>query len=356
MIRRALGSTPSAPTTDESLAALAAYIDAAAPERSLNDDLRHTDDWAPYDTPVQREPRGNYGFFAMGEETEDPGEDPEFMADDISSTAHAELEQLRELRQYARVTAWDMPLLFGEFRPAAASVFFLPFPAHAFWRYRPVPVASMDALTLRVITPAAHAQPFEPPTAATPLRFRYTTYLGETHPAARKVVLTFAPAALPELTRAQADKLVKLLGVRYDPASGRAKMSCELFATPAQNKRHLGQTLDALLAECVDPDADMFVDVPFDFRHAKVKRVHVFPEAWKMTEERRRALEEGRRERAGLEMGRKEAGEMVEGVGVIEKHLLGGGVRQTEPVLVSGAIGGSGKASDKGKRRLTRTI
>ena len=172
------------------------------------------------------------------------------------------------------------------------------------------------------------------------------------------MVLTFAPAALPALSRTQTDKLVKLLGARYDPASGRAKMSCELFATPAQNKRHLGATLDALLAECRDPTADTFADVPFDFRHAakRATRVHVFPEAWKITEERRRALEEGRRERASAELRRKEAGEMVEGVGVIEKHLLGGGARQTEPVLVAAGQSGSGRASDKGKRRATRTV
>lgn len=57
----------------------------------------------------EREPR-NDGFFQMGEK-EDIGPDDEFAGDDISSTAHAELEQTREIREYARNAAWEMPLL-----------------------------------------------------------------------------------------------------------------------------------------------------------------------------------------------------------------------------------------------------
>ena len=52
------------------------------------------------------------GFFAMGEDEEqDTGEDEEFEGDDITSLAHAELEQHREMRHYARLAAWEMPLL-----------------------------------------------------------------------------------------------------------------------------------------------------------------------------------------------------------------------------------------------------
>ena len=52
------------------------------------------------------------GLFAMGEEEEqDSGEDPKFEGDDITSLGHGELEQHREMRHYARLAAWEMPLL-----------------------------------------------------------------------------------------------------------------------------------------------------------------------------------------------------------------------------------------------------
>ena len=52
------------------------------------------------------------GLMAMGEINErDSGEDEVFDGDDMSSIAHGELEQHRELRAYARIAAWEMPLL-----------------------------------------------------------------------------------------------------------------------------------------------------------------------------------------------------------------------------------------------------
>lgn len=62
---------------------------------------------------LEREPRWAEGFFAIDEEREDPGEDPEFENDDITSIAHGELEQHREMREFARIMAWDMPLLYS---------------------------------------------------------------------------------------------------------------------------------------------------------------------------------------------------------------------------------------------------
>lgn len=43
-------------------------------------------------------------------------DDDEFRNDDIASIAHAELEQHREIREYARIAAWDMPLLSSKSR------------------------------------------------------------------------------------------------------------------------------------------------------------------------------------------------------------------------------------------------
>lgn len=52
------------------------------------------------------------GFFSMGElEEQDTGEDEKFDNDDITSLGHGELEQHREMRHYARIAAWEMPLL-----------------------------------------------------------------------------------------------------------------------------------------------------------------------------------------------------------------------------------------------------
>ena len=54
------------------------------------------------------------GFWGDGEDdefAEVEDDDDEFRNDDMPSNAHAELEQHREIREYARIAAWDMPLL-----------------------------------------------------------------------------------------------------------------------------------------------------------------------------------------------------------------------------------------------------
>jgi small subunit ribosomal protein S35 len=49
------------------------------------------------------------GFWAEGEEEMGPDED--YYGDDLTSHGHGELEQHRELREYARLIAWELPLL-----------------------------------------------------------------------------------------------------------------------------------------------------------------------------------------------------------------------------------------------------
>ena len=90
------------------------------------------------------------------------------------------------------------------------------------------------------------AKPFEPPTNDQVLRYRYTTYLGESHPAQRKVVVTFCPADLG-LPAEQELKLKKLAGVRFNPEKDEIKMSCESFDHQAQNKRYLSDQIDKLV-------------------------------------------------------------------------------------------------------------
>ena len=62
--------------------------------------------------PEIRLPSLKRGFIALGEDhPQDVGEDEEFQGDDITSLAHGELEQHREMREYARIAAWEMPML-----------------------------------------------------------------------------------------------------------------------------------------------------------------------------------------------------------------------------------------------------
>ncbi|KAL9053728.1 MAG: hypothetical protein Q9162_004602 [Coniocarpon cinnabarinum] len=210
------------------------------------------------------------GFFASGA-TDDNEPDPEFDMDDISASAHGELEQVRELRELERVSGWDGPML---------------------WQYR---------------------KEFQRPTEKTPLRFRYTTYLGEHHPAAKKVVMDFQPAQLPNLSKVQCDKLIKLLGTRYDPHSKTAKMACEQFQTAPQNKRHLITLLERLLTEARE-GKDTFEDIPFDFRHARFEKPKLkFPKEWRVGEERKRYLEETWAKNRLAEQGREEQGRIADG-------------------------------------------
>ncbi|KAL1310567.1 hypothetical protein AAFC00_000846 [Neodothiora populina] len=258
-------------------------------DESIRNALHEIEESFP-DPLEEREYRSD-GFFNMGEK-EDIGPDDDFKGDDISSTAHGELEQTREIREYARNAAWEMPLL-----------------AHL-------------------------AKAFEKPTAATPLRFRYTTYLGEQHPAARKVVVEFDPKDL-SLSGPQVDKLIKLLGPRYNPDTGIAKMSAEEFETQAQNKRYLGDTIKSLITEAKDPK-ETFADLPFDFRHHKPKPKLQFPDEWLLTVERKKELEDKRAARAALEAKQAEtvAG-LIDGIQAIEFSRNINAAKVEAPVMAS---------------------
>ncbi|CAO2655686.1 Nn.00g044890.m01.CDS01 [Neocucurbitaria sp. VM-36] len=234
------------------------------------------------------------GFWAEGEESMGPDED--YFGDDLTSHGHGELQQHRELREYARLIAWELPLL------------------------------------------SQLARPFEPPTPSTPFRFRYTSYLGESHPASNKVVVEFSVNDL-SLDAQQVSKLIKLAGPRYNPDTSIVKLSCEKFDTQAQNKRFLGETITALVKEAKDKK-DTFADVPFDFRHHKPKPRFEFPKEWVLTAERKKYLEEKRRTVAQIEDERLHNGELVDGKTVIETSLpFMEKAAQAEPVMVGGSRG-----------------
>ncbi|RMZ73807.1 37S ribosomal Rsm24 [Pyrenophora seminiperda CCB06] len=241
------------------------------------------------------------GFWAEGEETMGPDED--YYGDDLTSHGHGELEQHRELREYARLIAWELPLL-----------------GHL-------------------------ARPFEPPTAATPYRFRYTSYLGESHPATNKVVVEFSPQDLTQsdaLTPIQVSKMIKLAGPRYNPSSQIVKMSCEKFDTQARNKRFLADTIATLIKEAKDA-TDTFEDVPFDFRHHNPKKRTEFPKEWVLTQERKSYLEEKRRKTVLLEDQKKGNGELVDGARILDTSLpfMNQSLKAPQTVMAGGARGKS---------------
>ncbi len=69
-------------------------------------------------------PRFKKSFWDMGEDEEEgigPEED-NYKGDDLNEQGHEELEYHRELRHYARVAVWEMPLLSSMWRPSYSSI------------------------------------------------------------------------------------------------------------------------------------------------------------------------------------------------------------------------------------------
>ncbi|PYH46780.1 mitochondrial 37S ribosomal protein mS35 [Aspergillus saccharolyticus JOP 1030-1] len=205
-----------------------------------------------------------------------PDMDDDFNDDDITSMAYAELEEHREIREYARIAAWDMP--------------------------------SLSKL----------AKPFTLPPETHILRFRYTTYMGEEHPAQHKVVVELASRDLTPkyLTEAQRQTFLKLVGVRYNPQTDIVRMSCEKFQYRAQNKRYLGDVIQALIKEA--KEGDSFADIPLDLRHHKPKNHLRFPDEWVMTPQRRRELDG---KRAAQKARQIEQSDVVDGTSIITEAV-----------------------------------
>ncbi|KAL5689527.1 hypothetical protein EMGR_008746 [Emarellia grisea] len=225
-------------------------------------------------------PDRSRGFWAEEEDDEFglvEDADDDFHDDEITSMAHAEVELHREIREYARIAAWDMPLL------------------------------------------SKLAKPFTLPPETHILRFRYTTYMGEQHPAESKVVVELASKDLvPKyLSEKQRQTFLKLVGTRYNPDTDIVRMSCEKFTTRAQNKRYLGDIVNTLIKEA--KEGDSFEDIPLDLRHHKPKTQLRFPEEWAMTEQRRKQLEATRRERQLNEQTRRA---VVDGNAIVAQATL----------------------------------
>jgi hypothetical protein len=81
-------------------------------KRFFKRDPRINEMFGIIDKPSSEVDREARGFWNYGEaKGENMGEDEKFMEDDITSRGHAQLEQHREVRQYARWAVWELPLL-----------------------------------------------------------------------------------------------------------------------------------------------------------------------------------------------------------------------------------------------------
>ncbi|KAJ4265433.1 37S ribosomal protein S24, mitochondrial [Fusarium torreyae] len=252
----------------------------------LTSELEYRPGWASEDRSmledIQKDDKGerpNKQSFWFDEEDPETNTEEleEFDEDDITSMAHGKLDEVREMRQYARLAVWELPLL------------------------------------------SKYAKPFVPPTDNQVLRWRYTSYMGESHPAEKKVVVQFAPDDL-KLTPVQTEKLKKLAGPRYNPETEIIKMSSDSFEHQAQNKRYLSNLIDDLIAAAKDPK-DTFADIPLDTRHHKVQPKPRFPTEWRMSSERRTQLDEYRRRMAIEDLQKAEGGRLIDGTQVIDNYL-----------------------------------
>ncbi|KAK3834614.1 MAG: mitochondrial ribosomal subunit protein-domain-containing protein [Linnemannia elongata] len=163
----------------------------------------------------------------------------DFQFDDSSTIGYDRMEAQREVRKYLRITKYELPKL------------------------------------------KAFVKPFQAPTNTQILRFRTTTYLGESnHPAGPKVVMTVDTKSLP-LTNAELHKFLLLVGSRYNPVNNEIKMSCEKFQDRSQNFKWLSDTLDKLINEA-KKEPESVSDVPLDLRHAakSIKPKVRFPKEW----------------------------------------------------------------------------
>jgi small subunit ribosomal protein S35 len=97
----------------------------AIPE-DVNEDNDNLDEDSPYKnemelsgeeedvmTTLAPEPRIDKDFWDSGEDEHLGDED--YFGDDISALGHGELEQHRELREYARLAVWELPLLSSKY-------------------------------------------------------------------------------------------------------------------------------------------------------------------------------------------------------------------------------------------------
>ena len=125
-----------------------------------------------------------------------------------------------------------------------------------------------------------YAKPFKLPAKEQILKFRYTTYYGEDHPAGAKVVMTVSANDLP-LSEEQKHKFILVAGPRYDAKTSIIKFSHEEFKSPLQNKRYLLELYNKLIETSKD-SSDTFSDIPLRpvEKKNRKKMEHRVPSSW----------------------------------------------------------------------------
>lgn len=83
-------------------------------EQEIAKEVEAIEKQAPISFPEEKLAKGDIGFWAEDEDdefTQVPDEDDDFRGDDMTTPAHAQLDLHRDMREYQRRIAWDMPLL-----------------------------------------------------------------------------------------------------------------------------------------------------------------------------------------------------------------------------------------------------
>lgn len=173
-----------------------------------------------------------------------PTLDEPYKFDDLPPLGHLLLHEHRVQREYNRIAAYQLPQL------------------------------------------TQFVEPYKPREKNEVLRFKYTTYMGEDHPADKKVTVSFNTKDL-DLSEAEKHKLRVLAGTRYNQGTDEVRISADRFSEQAQNKRFLGEIVQNLINNAKD-QSDSMADVPVDTRHVepKLRRnkpiypQHQFPKEW----------------------------------------------------------------------------
>lgn len=120
-----------------------------------------------------------------------------------------------------------------------------------------------------------------------PVVYKYTRFIGESHPAERKVTVQLKVSDLG-LTEVEAHKFKLLAGSRYNYIDDVLLMSSDKFIEPAQNSSFLAEILEDLVEES-KTNPQEFANVPLDKRHIeakllkskrKNKKIIPFPKEW----------------------------------------------------------------------------
>jgi hypothetical protein len=110
-VRETLANPPEGATAESLDAEIDAEID------PILEDIERE---APIKFPEERPKNRNIGYWAMDEDDEFAqifDDDDENKQDDLTAMGHAELDLHRDMREYQRRIAWDMPFLRSMHQP-----------------------------------------------------------------------------------------------------------------------------------------------------------------------------------------------------------------------------------------------